>query len=60
MGNTKVVIKLWLSKLRKDAGQVNFSFNKRGVVVHTRSEREWFSHDLKQNKVKCPLKSIFV
>ena len=46
-----------LSKLRKEVGQVNFSFKKRCVAVHTRLEREWVSHDLKRNKVECPLKS---
>ena len=40
MRNIKIVIKLLLSKLRKEVGQVNFSFKKQGVVVHTRLERE--------------------
>ena len=59
MGNTKVVINKFviLSKVRKEEGQVNFSFKKRVVAVHTKLEREWVSHDLKGNKVECPLKS---
>ena len=59
MGNMKVVINKFviLSKLRKEVAQVNFSFKKWGVAVHTRLEREWVSHDLKGNKVECPLKS---
>ena len=54
----KVVINKFviLSKVRK-VRQVNFSFKKRGVTVQTRLEREWVSHDLKENKVECPLKS---
>ena len=59
MGNTKVVINKFviLSKVRKEEGQVNFSFKKRVAAVHTKLEREWVSHDLKGNKVECPLKS---
>ena len=59
MGNMKVVINKFviLPKLRKEVGQVDFSFKKWGVAVHTRLEREWVSHDLKGNKVECPLKS---
>ena len=59
MGNMKVVINkfVMLSKLRKEVARVNFSFKKWGVAVHTRLEREWVSHDLKGNKVECPLKS---
>ena len=59
MGNTKVVINKFviLSKVTKEEGQVNFSFKKRVVAVHTKLEREWVSHDLKGNKVECPLKS---
>ena len=59
MGNRKVVINKFviLPKLRKEVGQVDFSFKKWGVAVHTRLEREWVSHDLKGNKVECPLKS---
>ena len=54
----KVVINKFaiLSKLRKKVGEVNFSFKKWGVAVHTRLEREWVSHDLKGNKVECPRK----
>ena len=59
MGNMKVVINKFviLSKLRKEVARVNVSFKKWGVAVHTRLEREWVSHDLKGNKVECPLKS---
>ena len=59
MGNMKVVINKFiiLSKQGKEAARVNFSFKKWGVAVHTRLEREWISHDLKGNKVECPLKS---
>ena len=59
MGNMKVVINKFviLPKLRKEVGQVDFSFKKWGVAVHTRLEREWVIHDLKGNKVECPLKS---
>ena len=59
MGNMKVVINKFiiLSKQGKEAARVNFSFKKWGVAVHTRLEREWVSHDLKGNKVECPLKS---
>ena len=59
MGNMKVVINKFviLSKLRKEVAQVNFSFKKWGVAVHTRLEREWVSHDLKGNNVARPLKS---
>ena len=58
MGNMKVVINKFviLPKLRKEVGQVDFSFKKWGVAVHTRLEREWVSYDLKGNKVECPLK----
>ena len=59
MGSMKVVINKFviLPKLRKEVGQVDFSFKKWGVAVHTRLEREWVIHDLKGNKVECPLKS---
>ena len=59
MGNMKVVINkfVMLSKLRKEVARVNFSFKKWGVAVHTRLERERVSHDLKGNKMECPLKS---
>ena len=59
MGNMQVVINKFviLSKLRKEVARVNFSFKKWGVAVHTRLEREWVIHDLKGNKVECPLKS---
>ena len=55
----KVAINIFaiLPKLRKEVGQVDFSFKKWGVAVHTRLEREWVSHDLKANKVGCPLKN---
>ena len=38
MGNMKVVMNKFviLPKLRKEVGQVDFSFTKGGVVVHTR------------------------
>ena len=54
MGNMKVVINKFviLPKLRKEVGQVDFSFKKWDVAVHTR-----VSYDLKGNKVECPLKS---
>ena len=53
VGINKFVI---LSKLRKEVGQVDFSFKKWGVAVHVRLEQEWVSHDLKGNKVERPLK----
>ena len=59
MENMEVVINKFviLSKLRKEVPQVNVSFKKWGVAVHTRLEREWISHDLKGNNVARPLKS---
>ena len=58
MGNMKVVNKfVILSKLRKEVAWVNFSFKKWGVAVYIRLKREWVSHDLKGNRVECPLKS---
>ena len=59
MGNMKVVINKFviLPKLRKEVGQVDFSFKKWGVAVHTRYEREWVIADLKGNKMECQLKS---
>ena len=54
MRNMKVVINKFviLPKLGKEVRQVDFSFKKWGVAVHTR-----VSYDLKGNKVECPLKS---
>ena len=54
MGNMKVVINKFVIflKLRKEVGQVNFLFRKRGVTVNTRLEREWVSLNLKGSKVK--------
>ena len=59
MGNMKVVVNKFviLSKLRKEVAWVNFSFKKWSVAVHIRLKREWVSHDLKGNRVECPLKS---
>ena len=58
MENMNVVINKFviLPKLINEVGQVDFSFKKWGVAVHTRYEREWVSYDLKGNKVKCLLK----
>ena len=60
MGNMKVVTNKFVIflKLRKEVGQVNFLFRKRGVAVNTRLEREWVSHNLKRSKVECPLRRL--
>ena len=54
MGNRKVVINKFviLPKLRKEVGQVDFSFKKWGVAVHTRYEWQWVIYDLEGNKVE--------